>query len=163
MFSRKLFSVTTGFTLVEVMIVIAILGIVVAIAIPALMRSRLNANESATKSNLKTFATSIEAYRAAQATPSYPADISGLTAASPAYLDSTWGAGTTATKSGYLFTYARTDASQYAIFAQPAQAAITGNNSFCVDETGVAWSSATSSGAFTSSPCSGGTGAVILQ
>ncbi len=152
-----------GFTLVEILIVVAIIGLLVTVALPALLRSRVNANESAVKANLKTFASSAESYRTAQATPSYPADISGLTSASPAYLDATWGTGTTATKSGYDFTYVYTDSTRYAVFAEPSQVGVTGNNSFCVDETGIIWTSATSSGAFTASPCSGGTGATSLQ
>ncbi len=152
-----------GFTLVEIMIVVAIIGIVVTVAIPALLRSRVNANESATKSNLRTFSSAIEAYRAAQTVPSYPADISSLTAATPAYLDTTWGAGMTTTKSGYNFTYVFGGAAQYAIYAEPVQANITGISSLCVDETGVVWISASSAGAFSGSPCSGGAGATALQ
>ena len=152
-----------GFTLVEIMIVVAIVGIVVTVAIPALLRSRVNANESATKANMRTFSSAAEAYRSAQAAPAYPADVSGLTAASPPYIDTTWGSGTTATKSGYDFTYVFVDASRYGLYAEPSQASVTGNNSFCVDETGLVWTSSTSSGAFTGSPCSAGTGAVTIS
>ncbi len=151
-----------GFSLVEIIIVVAIIGILVSVALPALLRSRINANESASKSNLQAFATAIETYRTAQTTPAYATDINDLTSSSPPYLDTTWGTGTTATKSGYDFTYVRTDGSRYAGIAEPDAAAITGNNSFCVDETGVVWTSATSSGAFTVSPCSSGTGATPL-
>ena len=152
-----------GFTLVEIMIVIAIIGILVSVALPALLRSRINANESASKANLQTFATAMESYRTAQTTPAYATDINDLTSSSPPYLDTTWGTGTTATKSGYDFTYVRTDGARYVAIAEPDTATITGNNSFCVDETGVVWTSATSSGAFTVSPCSGGTGAAPIS
>lgn len=151
-----------GFTLVEILIVVAVIGILVTVALPALLRNRVNANESATKANLQTFSSAAESYRAAQATPAYPADIGDMTAATPAYLDTTWGSGTTASKSGYTITYVLTDSARYATFAEPQSAGVTGNNSFCVDETGLVWTSATSSGAFSASPCSGGTGATPI-
>ena len=44
-----------GFTLIELMIVIAIIAIIAAIAIPSLIKSRISANESAAASSLKTF------------------------------------------------------------------------------------------------------------
>lgn len=151
----------SGFTLLELLIVIAVIGLLVSIALPALLRSRVNANEASVKANLQTFSTAAESFRATQNPLTYPADMGSLTNALPAYLDSTWGTGTTATKSGYLLTYV-TGTTSYALYAEPTQAGITGNNSFCVDATGVIWISATSTGAFTASPCSAGTGAATI-
>ena len=151
-----------GFTLVEIMIVVAVIGVLTTVAIPALLRSRVNANESAVKANLQTLSSGVESYRSAQATPTYPANFGALTTSSPAYIDSTWGTGTTTTKSGYTFTYVPTSSVIYAAIAEPSQVGITGNNSYCVDETAQIWISATSFGAFTASPCSGGTGAVTI-
>ena len=42
-----------GFTLVEIMIVVAIIALLAAIAIPNLLRARLNANDSASKASLQ--------------------------------------------------------------------------------------------------------------
>ena len=152
-----------GFTLVEIVIVLAVLGLLVTIALPALLRNRVIANESAAKANLQTFSGAMESYRAAQPTPAYPNDMGDLTGATPPYLDTTWGAGTTLTKSGYDLTYARTGDATYALIAEPSEVAVTGNNSFCVDESALIWTSETSAGAFASSPCSGGAGAVTIS
>ena len=54
-----------GFTLVEIMIVVAIISLLAAIAIPNLLTARRTANEAAAKATLSSLATAAETYAAA--------------------------------------------------------------------------------------------------
>ena len=76
------FSVAKAFTLVEVLIVVAILGILAAIVLPLYEDSQRKAKESAAKENLRVLRNAIELYAAQHggAAPGYP---NGNTSSTP--------------------------------------------------------------------------------
>ena len=131
-----------GFTLVEIMIVVAIIALLAAIAIPNLLRARLNANETAAIGALHTIYTVCTAYHAQNyvagtSTHTYPATLAALGVAAnapgPAYIDPVLETGT---KQGYTFTFAGTP-NAYTCIAAPVTVNVTGERSFFVDESGV--------------------------
>ena len=128
-----------GFTLVEIMIVVAIISLLAAIAIPNLLRAKHNANEAAAIGALRTISTACESYRAAQTPATYPPDLATLGSATPPYIDSGLAAATAATtpKQGYYFTFARSSANQFTCLATPAVSGTTGTRIFFVNESGV--------------------------
>ena len=123
-----------GFTLVEIMIVVAIIALIAAIAIPNLLRARHNANEGAAVGNVHTLVAALESYRAAQTPPTYPAVLTDLSGATPPYCDAVLASGA---RQGYNFTYTRASASQYTLNANPATSGVTGTRGFFSDESGV--------------------------
>ncbi|HRZ67212.1 MAG TPA: type II secretion system protein [Candidatus Omnitrophota bacterium] len=130
-----------GFTLVEIMIVVAIIALLAAIAIPNLLRARHNANEAAAIASLRTISTAMESYRAAQTPPTYVAGtLANLAAANPPYIDATLGTGT---KQGYTFALVIASANQYTCTATPVTANVTGTRVFVVTESGVITSGGT--------------------
>ena len=122
-----------GFTLVEIMIVVAIIALLAAIAIPNLLRARHNANESAAIASLRTISTAEESFRAAQNPTTY-GTLAALAAANPPYIDATLAAGA---KQGYGFVLTALTANTYTVTATPVTVGTTGTRIFRVDQTGV--------------------------
>ncbi len=118
-----------GFTLIELMIVVAIIAIIAAIAIPSLLNARKAGNEASAISSLRTLTTVNEQYRTRFS--EYGGALSDIEDAG--YIDSVLGAGT---KSGYTFTY-NGATNTWSVAADPVTSGTTGDRFFFVDQTGV--------------------------
>jgi prepilin-type N-terminal cleavage/methylation domain-containing protein len=99
-----------GFSLIELLIVVAIILIIAAIAIPNLLRARISANEASAVSSLRTYNTACITYNSTYgyypplASDLGPSNGSIPTSTSADLLDQVLGAATPQ-KSGYNFTY----------------------------------------------------------
>ena len=102
-----------AFTLVEILVVIGIIALLAAIAIPNLLRAKHSANESSAQSTLKSISTALENYFASNSL--YPSNTSALLGVTPPYLNVDYFAGT---HSGYSFTSVLSDYA-YTITASP--------------------------------------------
>ncbi len=114
-----------GFTLVEIMIVVAIIALLAAIAIPNLLRAKVAANESSAQSTLKAIANALETYTISNG--HYPTETSSLIGAAPPYLNKDYFTGP---YNGYTFTASLTDYT-YSITAVPGSSSV-GTSSFTI-------------------------------
>lgn len=121
-----------GFTLVEIMIVVAIIALLAAIAIPNLLRAKISANDAMAKGTLRTLSTASETYATAN-NGVYPADQASLTSAVPPFVNKNY-CGTTSAGFDYTCTFA---AGSYSFVASPSTVGTTGTTVFTMTTGGI--------------------------
>ena len=130
-----------GFSLIELLIVVAIILIIAAIAIPNLLRSKMAANEASAVASCRTLNTTIVAYSTTYSTdPSTIASLGPATTPSSTTADLIDSLLATGIKSGYTFTYTPVTGGStitaYTILAVPTSTS-TGQRKFFTDQSGV--------------------------
>ena len=149
-----------GFSLIELLIVVAIILIIAAIAIPNLLRSRMAANEASAVGSIRTLNTSAVTYSSTYPGAGYPATLVTLGGASPCtatstnacLIDAVLGADT---KSGYTFKWTGDGATPsvgYSITAIPVSVGTSGQRAFFSDQSGVIRYNAAGAGASVADP-----------
>jgi type IV pilus assembly protein PilA len=144
-----------GFSLIELLIVVAIILIIAAIAIPNLLRARIAANEAGSASSIRTINTAQSTYVSAYPTVGYAASLGALgpggvgstcpvggpVQANACLIDSALSNAKANAKSGYFYDLAATANNgintSYTVGSAPSGYNVTGVRAFCSVEDGV--------------------------
>jgi type IV pilus assembly protein PilA len=135
-----------GFSLIELLIVVAIILIIAAIAIPNLIKARISANEASAVNSIRTYTSANVTYSTLCPLIGYPATLAdlgpggGACAGGANIVDPVLGTAAPK-KAGYAFTYAAVAVAgtntNYTMNGAPVVVGATGQRNFFCDETGL--------------------------
>jgi type IV pilus assembly protein PilA len=123
-----------GFTLVEIMIVVAIIALLAAIAIPNLLRARMTSNDALAKATLRAISTAAESYGTAN-NGLYPVTEAVLTGATPPYLNTSYCANSPL--AGYNYDCTGMNSVGYSVTATPVTYNSSGSTQYTITTGGV--------------------------
>ncbi|OGX08022.1 MAG: hypothetical protein A2Z88_07765 [Omnitrophica WOR_2 bacterium GWA2_47_8] len=129
--NQRKFSLT-GFTLVEIMIVVAIIAILASIAVPGLIRSRITAYDVWARNTLQVMSKATE-ISMALSNGNYPATMTDLTGATPPFLNHDY-CGTS--EAGFNFTCTNST-SGYSYVATPVVLGYSGSTTYTISSGGI--------------------------
>lgn len=143
-----------GFSLIELLLVVAVITIIAAIAIPNFLRSRLRANEASAVASLRVINTAAVTYSITYPDLGFPAQLLALGGANPCVgnsgqaclIDDILSQGN---KAGYNFAWtgdAAIPSVTFTVTSTPQVVGSSGQRMFCSDQTGLIYYDVTGSG-----------------
>ena len=143
-----------GFSLIELLLVVSVILIISAIAVPNFLRSRLRANEASAVASLRVIETGAVTYSMTYPDQGFPAQLTSLGGVNPCTASSTTSCLiddvlAQGIKGGYSFDWAgdgATPSVAFALTATPQVVGSSGQRMFCTDQGGVIYFDPSGSG-----------------
>jgi prepilin-type N-terminal cleavage/methylation domain-containing protein len=134
-----------GFSLIELLLVVAVITIIAAIAIPNFLRSRMRANEASAVASLRVINTAAVTYSITYPDLGFPPQLLALGGANPCTGSSTQACLiddilSQGTKAGYAFAWTgdgATPSVTFIVTSAPQVIGASGQRMFCTDQTGL--------------------------
>jgi len=123
--------IKNAFTLVEILVIIAIIVLLAALAVPNIIRARITSHDAVTRKTLASLTVALEYYL--NANLSYPTSVANLLTGTPPYINKDFFTGTHAG-----FTYSSNILpTSYTITATPVSVGVLGSTTFTLKTGGV--------------------------
>jgi len=149
-----------GFSLIELLLVVGVILIISAIAVPSFLRSRMRANEAAAVAAIRTIDAAAVTYSVSYPDLGFPTNLTSLGGADPCTASTTTACLVEDTiaqgaKSGYTFVWVgdgATPSVSFTVTGAPLTAGSTGQSMYCSDQTAMIHLEFSGSGCTNASP-----------